>query len=123
VSRVHGLLSLQPVVRQAWVGAHTPAEQVPATPDAEEHVEPSGWVWTRQPEAGSQNASKQGPSSVGHCMAVPARQVELRQVSVPLQTSPSPHAIGVPATQTRFTQRSAPLHASPSPHCPSVLQA
>ena len=86
-------------------------------------VEPSGWVSTRQPSAGSQNASKHGPPSSEHCMAVPATQAEPLHVSVPLQTLPSPHTIGVPATQLRFRQRSLPLQAAPSPQCASVPQA
>ena len=99
--------------------AHWPARFVVEVMQAE----PSGCTWTAQPCAGSQNASKHGPSSVGHDIAVPATQLEPTQVSVPLQRLPSPQTIGVPATQTRFTQRSTPLHAALSPHCASLPQA
>src|SRR6516225_6979042 len=103
---------------------HTPAEHWPSAPDIEVwQLEPSGCVCTRQPAFGSQNESKQGPSSAGHCIGVPATQAEPTHFSAPLQTLPSSQTIGVPATQALFTQVSTPLHAWPSEHCASLPQA
>src|SRR5882672_3319492 len=94
------------------VATQTPEAHWPEAPDiAVAHTSPSGWTCTRQPCAGSQNASKHGPPSAGHCMAVPATHAEPTQVSVPLHRLPSLQTIGVPAAQALFTQRSAPLQA------------